>query len=240
MKPIYFKMMAGLALGLAVWGAGNVLAHPARAATLSPLAPLAQPEPHVNSSQTLTVSVNDQAATKAASPALNFVKSTAERGLTFLSDPNSTQDQKKSEFKKLLDASFDLDTIGRFVLGKYWNSATPAQQQEYSRYFKQMVVNVYAGRFGEYKGQKFEVKSVQTVNATDSLVTSFIYPVNGGDPVQVDWRVRQKGGTFKIVDVLVAGVSMSITQRSDFASVIQRGGGDLNVLIDYLKQKSVN
>lgn len=197
-------------------------------------------EANVSSSQLIKSSSKEQAVAPIASPALGFVKATAEQGLTFLSDPNSSQEQKKLEFKKLLDASFDLDTIGRFVLGKYWNSATPTQQQQYAFYFKRMVVNVYAGRFGEYKGQKFEVKSVQTVNATDSLVTSFIYPVGGGEPVQVDWRVRQKGNVFKIVDVLVSGVSMSITQRSDFASVIQRGGGQIDVLIDYLKQKSVN
>ena len=58
---------------------------------------------------------------------------------------------------------------------------------------------------------------------------------NGGEEVQVDWRVRNKGGSYKIVDVLVAGVSMSVTQRSDFASVIQRGGGNVDALIAELK-----
>lgn len=169
--------------------------------------------------------------------ALDFVKSTAETGLTFLSDPDSSEEQKKKEFKKLLDGSFDLDTIGRFVLGKYWNSATPAQQKEYSSLFRKMVVEVYAGRFGDYKGQKFEVKSVRSISSKDSLVTSFIYPENGGDPIKVDWRVRKTGATYKVVDVLVTGVSMSVTQRSDFASVIQRGGGNIDVLIDYLKNK---
>ncbi|MDY0029764.1 MAG: ABC transporter substrate-binding protein [Pseudobdellovibrionaceae bacterium] len=169
--------------------------------------------------------------------ALDFVKSTAEKGLTFLSDPESSQDQKKREFKKLLDNSFDLDTIGRFVLGKYWNSATPDQQKEYNSLFRKMVVEVYAGRFSDYKGQKFEVKSVRAISSKDALVTSFIYPESGGEPIQVDWRVRKTGAIYKVVDVLVTGVSMSVTQRSDFASVIQRGGGNIDVLIDYLKNK---
>lgn len=180
-----------------------------------------------------TVSVAEQEG----DGALNFVKSTAERGLTFLSDPESSQEQKKKEFRKLLDNSFDLDTIARFVLGKYWNVATPAQKKEYSTLFRKMVVEVYAGRFGDYKGEKFEVKSVRQIGKSDSLVTSYIQPVNGGDPIQVDWRVRRKDSTYKVVDVLVSGVSMSVTQRSDFSSVIQRGGGDVAVLIDYLKQK---
>jgi len=170
--------------------------------------------------------------------ALNFVKATAEKGLTFLSNPNASQTEKAAEFKKLLNSSFDMDTIGRFSLGRYWNTATPAQQKEYSSLFRKMVVGVYTQRFSDYKGQKFEVKSARPVSGSDALVTSYIVPVDGGDTIQVDWRVRNKGGSLKIVDVLVAGVSMSVTQRADFSSVIQRGGGKLDALIDYLKQKS--
>lgn len=179
-----------------------------------------------------------QAPTNNEQLALNFVKDTAEKGLTFLSKPNSSEEEKKAEFKKLLNSSFDMDSIGRFTLGRYWNVATPAQQTEYQALFRKMVVNVYAQRFGDYKGQKFEVKSARPVGNDDVLVSSFIVPTNGGDNIQVDWRVRNRGGALKVVDVLVAGVSMSVTQRSDFSSVIQRGGGKLDVLIDYLKQKS--
>lgn len=170
--------------------------------------------------------------------ALDFVKATVERGLTFLSKPNSTEDEKKAEFKSLLNSSFDMDSIGRFSLGRYWNTATPNQQKEYMALFRKMVINVYAQRFGDYKGQKFEVKSVRPVGGSDALVTSYIIPTDGTENVQVDWRVRNKGGSMKIVDVYVAGVSMSVTQRSDFASVIQQGGGKIDVLIKYLKDKS--
>lgn len=191
------------------------------------------------------VQAADLVAVTAAKPAsnneqiaLNFVKDTAEKGLTFLSKPNSTEEEKKAEFKQLLNNSFDMESIGRFTLGRYWNVATPAQQKEYQALFRKMVVNVYAQRFGDYKGQKFEVRSSRPVGNDDVLVSSFIVPTDGSDNIQVDWRVRNRGGSIKIVDVLVAGVSMSVTQRSDFSSVIQRGGGKLDVLIDYLKQKS--
>lgn len=172
-----------------------------------------------------------------ADDALAFVKSTAEAGLTFLSNPKIGEDGKKAEFKKLLNGSFDLDTIGRFSLGRYWTQATPAQQREYMGLFKKMVIEVYSNRFGEYQGQKFEVKTARAISDTDSMVTSFLIPNNGGENVQIDWRVRNKAGSTKIVDVYVAGVSMGVTQRSDFSSVIQRGGGNLDVLIKYLKDK---
>jgi len=170
--------------------------------------------------------------------AIKFVQSTAEKGLTFLSKPSSTEVEKKAEFKKLLNQSFDMDTIAKFSLGRYWTLATPSQQKEYSSLFRHMIVNVYTQRFGDYKGQQFQVKSARPVGNGDVLVSSFITPTDGSDDIQVDWRVRNKDGTQKIVDVIVAGVSMTVTQRSDFSSVIQRGGGKVDVLIDYLKQKS--
>ena len=183
----------------------------------------------------LTTDISASQSSQTAQGAFKFVQSTAEAGLKFLSNPQSQQDEKRREFKKLLDNSFDLDTIGRFALGRYWNVATPAQQRDYLIQFRRMVVDVYASRFNDYKGQKFEAKSFRAISPTDTLVTSFIKPVDGSADIQIDWRVRSKGNTYKIVDVLVSGVSMSVTQRSDFASVIQRGGGNVDVLINHLK-----
>ncbi len=167
--------------------------------------------------------------------AFDFIKSTTDKGLKFLADANASKAQKTADFRKLLDDSFDLETIGRFALGRYWNAATDTQKKDYLKLFKTMVVDVYSNRFEEYKGQKIEVRSFRSIGNQDTLVSSFMIPPNGGEEVQVDWRVRNKGGSYKIVDVLVAGVSMSVTQRSEFSSVIQRGGGNVDALIAQLK-----
>ncbi|MEC7028100.1 MAG: ABC transporter substrate-binding protein, partial [Pseudomonadota bacterium] len=71
----------------------------------------------------------------------------------------------------------------------------------------------------------------------DTIVTSFIIPDQGSE-IQIDWRVRYKDGKYKVIDIIVEGVSMSVTQRSDFSSVIQRGGGNVQVLIDHLREKT--
>ncbi len=203
--------------------------------TASPLAVATAADLGAPAAETASGATEVAMSQDTAQGAFKFVQATAEAGLKFLSKPDAAMTEKKSEFRKLLDNSFDLDTIGRFALGRYWNTATPAQQKAYLSEFRRMVVDVYANRFGDYKGQKFEAKSFRSVSETDTLVTSFIKPVDGGDDIQVDWRVRSKNGKYKIVDVLVAGVSMSVTQRSDFASVIQRGGGNVDVLIQHLK-----
>lgn len=163
-----------------------------------------------------------------------FIGDMAGRALAFLGNEGLSQEQKISSFRSLLNDSFDLETIGRFTLGRYWKTSTEAQRQEYLTLFRRMVVDVYAKRFGDYKGQRFETRGARADGDKDTIVTSYIIPGSGPE-VQVDWRVRYKNGKYKIVDVIVEGVSMSVTQRSDFAAVIQRGGGDVSVLLAYLR-----
>jgi phospholipid transport system substrate-binding protein len=167
--------------------------------------------------------------------AKNFIASMGDRGINFLGDTTLSMEAKKAEFKSLLNESFDMATIGRFALGLYWKSATPAQQVEYQKLFNTMIVKVYSQRFSDYKGQKFEVRGARKEGDKDSIVSSFIVPPDGPE-VKVDWRVRNKGGAYKVVDIMVEGVSMSQTQRADFASVIQRGGGKIDVLLDHLRK----
>lgn len=128
-----------------------------------------------------------------------------------------------------------MNTIGRFALGRYWRSASPAQQEEYLGLFESMIVEIYSRRFGDYNGEKFEILSARELGKTDVIVSSRIVPKNNV-PIALDWRVRQKKGRFVIIDVMVEGVSMALTQRSDFASVIQRGGGNIDVLLNHLRQ----
>jgi phospholipid transport system substrate-binding protein len=158
----------------------------------------------------------------------------ANRGLDFLSSKTLSQDAKRKSFEGLLQDSFDLDTIARFSLGRYWNAASAQEKAEYTKLFRRMVVDVYSNRFSEYKGERFEVRDSRADSEKDAMVTSFIVPPDGQE-IQVDWRVRYKNGKYQIVDVIVEGVSMSVTQRSEFSSIIQRGGGQVAVLIDHLK-----
>lgn len=168
----------------------------------------------------------------------NFVDSMAGRAIAFLGNDAMSQQQKRASFRKLLEDSFDMATIGRFALGTYWRSASESQRAEYQKQFKVMVVNVYSERFSEYTNQTFRTTGSRPDGDKDVIVSSLIESPEGKPPVKVDWRVRNKDGRYKIVDVLVEGVSMSLTQRSDFSSVIQAGGGNVQVLLDHLKKKN--
>ena len=163
-----------------------------------------------------------------------FIQSLTDTGVGFLSDESLSLDQQKKEFKKILTRDFDLNTIGRVALGKHWRKASEAQKKEYLSLFKDMVIDVYSKRFEDYNGQKIEVTRSRPEGKRDVLVSS-ILKQDGGPDVRLDWRVRKKGSQYKVIDVIVEGVSMSLTQRSDFASVIQRGGGEVEALLVHLR-----
>ncbi|BBK35508.1 toluene tolerance protein [Allostella sp. ATCC 35155] len=144
--------------------------------------------------------------------------------------------ERESRFQNLLSSGFDVDAIGRFTLGRYWNQASPAEQQEYLKLFEKFIVQAYAARFAEYAGEQFRVVS-DRADGEVTLVQSQIFKP-GSQPARVDWRVRTTSGQPKIVDVVVEGVSMAVTQRSEFAAVIQRSGGRVAGLIRALRDKT--
>lgn len=184
--------------------------------------------------------VNDGATTPTTQVAntsgpQNFVDTVAKRGISFLADDKLSPAQQRQSFRTLLRDSFDLSTIGRFVLGRYWRVATASERAEYQRLFERMVIDVYAERFSTYNGQTLKTTTAKAVNDTDTIVSSLIVPKEGGEKVKVDWRIRGSGARYRVVDVIVEGVSMSVTQRADFAAVIQRGGGEVSALLKHMR-----
>lgn len=171
-------------------------------------------------------------------PEQTFVQGLGEKALSILADKSVTKDQANATFKQMLNDNFDLPAIGRFVLGRYWNVATPAEQQEYMQLFNRMVEKIYLDRFGLYSGEGFTVTGTRPdAQGADKMVISQVVRPQG-PPVNVEWRVRDTNGKPKIVDVIVEGVSMSVTQRAEFASVIQRGGGSVESLLVMLRERT--
>ena len=148
-------------------------------------------------------------------------------------DPN----QRVVRFRQLFSQDFDVPGIARFVLGRYWRIATPAQQQEFIRLFTSYIALAYSNRLAEYSGETLKVTGSRAAPDGSVVSTEIVRP-NGAPPARVDWLLTQHDGAYKISDVIVEGVSMAVTQRSEFASVIQRNGGQVQGLITALRQKT--
>ncbi|UNM05916.1 MAG: ABC transporter substrate-binding protein [Holosporaceae bacterium] len=133
--------------------------------------------------------------------------------------------------------AFDYERIGKFVLGRFRRDVKPADMKTYLGLFKGMVVRVYAARFGEYDDEKFEVYDSRIIDKkVDTAIVSSKIIRRNNSKVQIEWHIyKSKSGTYKIFDVVVEGVSMALTQRSEFAAILQRDG--ISGLINQLQSQ---
>jgi phospholipid transport system substrate-binding protein len=168
-----------------------------------------------------------------------FIDKLGEAALQSLTSADLNSEERRQRFRDLLNRSFNIPGIGRFVLGRYWNQATEEERQEYLDLFEELIVRTYADRFSEYSGEKFAVGKVLRDAERPKYATVFsTIHRPGGQVVRVDWRVRQEEDeSWRVIDIVIEGVSMSVTQRSEFASVIESKGGTMQGLIDTLRQK---
>lgn len=168
--------------------------------------------------------------------ALKMVKAIGDEAVATLADKSLSEVQKQERFEKFLDSSFDMKRIGRFVLGQYWRDATGAEQTEFLNVFRDYMVTSYAEKIGSYSGENLEIKDATSLNDKESLVHSVIVRPNG-PPIKLDWRVRKTNDGEKIVDVIIEGISMAQTHRSEFASVVSQPGVGVEGLINKLKEQ---
>ena len=174
-------------------------------------------------------------AAAAADPAA-VVSNLGSRALEVLGK-NAPQSQRVARFRELLREDFDVPEISRFVLGRYWNVATEEQRAEFVKLFEEYIALAYSTRLAEYTGETFKVTGSRP-DAGGAIVSSQIVRPAGAPPVKVDWRLTGRNGAYKISDVSVDGISMAVTQRSEFASVIQHNGGQVQGLITMLREKT--
>lgn len=172
-------------------------------------------------------------------PAEVFIQSLGDRAILSLTEKTIPRKEREQRLRSILTDNFDVATIGKFAMGRYWKDASEKQRAEYLKLFENMVVQAYTNRFEDYAGEVFEVDGSMSASDTDMIVHSHIKPKDG--PVlNVDWRVRMFSGNYRVIDAIVEGISMSVTQRSDFASVIQQGGGTVDALITSLKKRTAS
>jgi len=145
--------------------------------------------------------------------------------------------ERLARFRELYQQNFDGPGIARFVLGRYWRSASEQEQQEYLKLFQDYVVFVYGTRLSDFNGERFKVRGSRTDESGTIVSTDIISP-KGDAPIKVDWRLVTDHGAFKINDVIIEGISMLVTQRSEFASVIQRHGGQVGELLAMMRERT--
>ena len=129
----------------------------------------------------------------------------------------------------VLEDGTDLTLLGRLVLGRFWRDANPRQRTMYLQLFRRYMVQTFAQRLRQYvgndpdQGPVFEVVASRPVGNMDILVQSRVLP-SGSQPLRVDWRLRERPDGPVVIDLVIEGISLLVTQRSEFAAVLERTG----------------
>lgn len=142
---------------------------------------------------------------------------------------------KRAALARVVSAKVDVDAVARFCLGRFWRTATPAQQAEYTALFARTLVRNISEKVGEYQGVTYTLGRA-TRREADIAVTSIVNRP-GNAPNKVDWVVEAEGAP-RVIDVIAEGTSLRLTQRSDYAAFISRNGNSVQALIDALKQQA--
>ncbi|NKC33351.1 MlaC/ttg2D family ABC transporter substrate-binding protein [Falsiroseomonas selenitidurans] len=144
--------------------------------------------------------------------------------------------ERRDRVGAILRRAVDVDGVGRFILGRWWRTASPAQHQEYLQLFQEVLIRNLSSRFGEYQGLTFTMGRSQARTEEDVLVNTVIER-SGSPAFGLDWRVAEVDGQPKVVDVIAEGTSLRLTTRSEYSSVISRNGGNVQALLNAMRQQ---
>ncbi|MEO3428623.1 ABC transporter substrate-binding protein [Pelagibius sp. CAU 1746] len=170
--------------------------------------------------------------------AASFLEELQEKAASRLGDASISDQEKEEHFRKLFNENFDVPAIGRFVIGRYWRAASPDDQQAFLAVFEDAMVQRFLPLLAENSSERFKIGNVTMDARNDNmvLIDSRIDRPEG-EPYKVSWRVRETDGDFKILDIVAEGVSMAITLRSEYGTVLKNNGGKLPPLTEALREK---
>ena len=169
----------------------------------------------------------------------SFVNSMASSAINSLTGKDIAREVRKERFRNLVNDFFAIKSIGKWVLGRHWRRATPEQREEYLKLFENMLLERYVDGFKDYSGESLEISRAEKRQENDFIVHTMLKRP-GGQPVEVSWRVgvgeRDGQHIFKIVDIIVNGLSMALTQQKEFNSVISNNGNSVDSLLEKMRE----
>ena len=166
-----------------------------------------------------------------------FVEDMAVKAIAELTVSDLDKDKRRRRFREMMHEYFAFKGIAKWVLGRYWRRATEVERKEYLKLFEQLMVAVYTERFERYSGETLSVERAEVRGGKDVLVHSRLLRPNGLKPIEVAWRVRADGHVYRVVDIMVEGLSMGLTQREEFASFIRQNNGRVQSLLIELRKR---
>jgi len=152
------------------------------------------------------------------------IRGAIDRGIAILQRPDLKAKEKREErreaLRKELFPSFFFEEMAKRSLGVHWKDRTPQEREEFTRLFRNLLENAYAGKIEGYKGEKILYRK-ESVDLPYAEVNTVIVMLQG-DEIPVDYRVLKDGARWRIYDIVIEGVSLVNNYRSQFAGILQK------------------
>jgi phospholipid transport system substrate-binding protein len=120
----------------------------------------------------------------------------------------------------------DFQEATRLAVGRAWREASKEQKEKLTTEFRRMLVRTYSNAISAYEGQTIKVQPVHMKADETDVTVHNQYTRPGGKPVQLDYQMHRTAGGWKIYDIVVEGVSLVLTYRSEFDAVVKQQGVD--------------
>ena len=167
-----------------------------------------------------------------------FVQSTVNRAAETLGS-GLTKEQRIKELKKIAKDTVDINGIGFYSLGSHRKGLSNEKKAEYSKVFEEYFMTSFSSRLAEYSNPIIEVNSKEKINDNYTIVSSVLVATEKRPEIKIEWRIYTKNPDKPLIrDLIIEGLSLARTQKEEFNSIIQGADGDINALIENLKNFS--
>jgi len=169
-----------------------------------------------------------------------FIQSTVNRASKILSEDIS-KNMKMNQLRDVAKETVDIKGIGFYSLGSKRKSLNNLQIDSYLSLFEEYFLKSFSSRLAEYTNPEIEVKNKEILSKNYTIVKSILVSTEDRPEIRIDWRVYTKDPNNPLIrDLIIEGLSLARTQKEEFASILNSNDGDINVLLEALKNFSSN
>ena len=169
-----------------------------------------------------------------------FIQSTVNRAAETLGG-GLTKEERMDELKKIALDTVDIRGIGFYSLGVHRKTTNEEQKIEYLKAFENYFLQSFSSRLAEYSNPIINVDSKKKINENYTIVSSTLAATEKRPAVKIEWRVYTKNKEQPLIrDLIIEGLSLARTQKEEFNSIINSASGDINVLLENLRNFSNN
>lgn len=172
--------------------------------------------------------------------ASQFVKTMSQEVIDVLKNNQNNFKGRQGGFKSIFNKAADVPKIAKFVAGRAWLNADEKVRSEYVEVYRDYMASLYATRITDYNNQTVKVNRVSEIAGNGYVVNTFLTSPSEPKDMSVIWQLSADDEKLLISDLRIENISMTLTQRAEFAAYMQQKNHNLSELTKMLQSRLAN